>query len=834
MMAKKRVLSWLVAASLALSLLPTAVLAVDETESTTPKDAFDQVVDKIDDTFIKPDQNDANNLNEGVENVKADEVAEQVDNANNAANGLETGLKETTEKVEVPKFEVETITDEDGNEKTEVVQKGEAEVVEDKDLDAFMKDKADAVGEAADNGDTLVGEANDLIQDLNDLVQAGEVETLQGIADEVAKKAEAANAEYEKAAVAHAEAEYALNAAKEKYNAVIYNAVKDTYTQEAFNALTDKEKAALADSVIGEANADLGAARTALETAKDNLTALKVTYEAAETAKVIAEKYQTIAKAMEGKTLSAQEFIAILLNKDMKDVAEDQILGKLDKTNFDNGGLTDTAVDYALADENLQAKKEELNTFNESDEAKKAQDTIKEINNQIEEAQKVIDNLRNAKLLPHLDKSEFDSQLTLMSNCLTDLQNAREVLQNPTKTAAEKQAAQQKQSDAMKILFVDDGKGHALVDRFYTGTQWDGGSSHRWDYAGTLLDKDHKAAVANADRLCELLMGKTVKDHSGSVWVKEQEVQQSGYDGTLSDKLKGVNDAQNAFDAIDLDKALTDYLNSVSTDEKAAEGAADKAAQLAAVLRAISEEAVEKAQKKAAEAAEAAQKAADDLDKAQDAYDKALEKLNKTVRENLDGDTLKNLLKNAEAQLARAKEALDTAKDNKDKADEIKKNADQAVEDAQERRDELNNEIENIITGGDTTPDTADDDDTAATIEDGIVPLALMPTRGELMNYLYVRAGSPAAQAPTFTDVPADHAFAAAIGWAQANGIAVAYEDGTFDPDNFVIAADLTAFLTRYADFAGMTMPALTAMAGLEDDAIVENADEILAEFFGG
>lgn len=834
MMAKKRVLSWLVAASLALSLLPTAVLAVDETESTTPKDAFDQVVDKIDDTFIKPDQNDANNLNEGVENVKADEVAEQVDNANNAANGLETGLKETTEKVEVPKFEVETITDEDGNEKTEVVQKGEAEVVEDKDLDAFMKDKADAVGEAADNGDTLVGEANDLIQDLNDLVQAGEVETLQGIADEVAKKAEAANAEYEKAAVAHAEAEYALNAAKEKYNAVIYNAVKDTYTQEAFNALTDKEKAALADSVIGEANADLGAARTALETAKDNLTALKVTYEAAETAKVIAEKYQTIAKAMEGKTLSAQEFIAILLNKDMKDVAEDQILGKLDKTNFDNGGLTDTAVDYALADENLQAKKEELNTFNESDEAKKAQDTIKEINNQIEEAQKVIDNLRNAKLLPHLDKSEFDSQLTLMSNCLTDLQNAREVLQNPTKTAAEKQAAQQKQSDAMKILFVDDGKGHALVDRFYTGTQWDGGSSHRWDYAGTLLDKDHKAAVANADRLCELLMGKTVKDHSGSVWVKEQEVQQSGYDGTLSDKLKGVNDAQNAFDAIDLDKALTDYLNSVSTDEKAAEGAADKAAQLAAVLRAISEEAVEKAQKKAAEAAEAAQKAADDLDKAQDAYDKALEKLNKTVRENLDGDTLKNLLKNAEAQLARAKEALDTAKDNKDKADEIKKNADQAVEDAQERRDELNNEIENIITGGDTTPDTADDDDTAATIEDGIVPLALMPTRGELMNYLYVRAGSPAAQAPTFTDVPADHEFAAAIGWAQANGIAVAYEDGTFDPDNFVIAADLTAFLTRYADFAGMTMPALTAMAGLEDDAIVENADEILAEFFGG
>ena len=109
-----------------------------------------------------------------------------------------------------------------------------------------------------------------------------------------------------------------------------------------------------------------------------------------------------------------------------------------------------------------------------------------------------------------------------------------------------------------------------------------------------------------------------------------------------------------------------------------------------------------------------------------------------------------------------------------------------------------------------------------------------MPTRGELMNYLYVRAGSPAAEAPTFTDVPASHEFAQAIGWAQANGIAAAYEDGTFDPDNFVIAADLTVFLANYAKFSGMTVSfPLSTMAGLEDDAIVENADEILAQFFG-
>ena len=132
---------------------------------------------------------------------------------------------------------------------------------------------------------------------------------------------------------------------------------------------------------------------------------------------------------------------------------------------------------------------------------------------------------------------------------------------------------------------------------------------------------------------------------------------------------------------------------------------------------------------------------------------------------------------------------------------------------------------------GPGTGDTGDDDTTA--LEDALVPLALMPTRGELMGYLYERTGSPAAEAPTFTDVPADHMYADAIGWAQANGIALGYADGTFDPDNFVVASAMTAFLTRYAVFANMEMPTLTSMAGLEDYDIVDNADEILAEFFG-
>ncbi len=65
-----------------------------------------------------------------------------------------------------------------------------------------------------------------------------------------------------------------------------------------------------------------------------------------------------------------------------------------------------------------------------------------------------------------------------------------------------------------------------------------------------------------------------------------------------------------------------------------------------------------------------------------------------------------------------------------------------------------------ITTGGDGDTPLPGDDDGGATIEDGIVPLALMHTRGELMNFLHIRAGSPAAAPAIFADVPADHEFA--------------------------------------------------------------------------
>lgn len=117
-------------------------------------------------------------------------------------------------------------------------------------------------------------------------------------------------------------------------------------------------------------------------------------------------------------------------------------------------------------------------------------------------------------------------------------------------------------------------------------------------------------------------------------------------------------------------------------------------------------------------------------------------------------------------------------------------------------------------------------------IDEPEVPLAGLMTRAEFVNYLYVQAGSPEAQAPTFTDVPEDHEYAAAIGWAQANGIAKGITEDEFAPDEIVSVEQATLFLVRYAQFSGVEMPELAALAGKDPLEILDNADEVLAEFF--
>ena len=130
--------------------------------------------------------------------------------------------------------------------------------------------------------------------------------------------------------------------------------------------------------------------------------------------------------------------------------------------------------------------------------------------------------------------------------------------------------------------------------------------------------------------------------------------------------------------------------------------------------------------------------------------------------------------------------------------------------------------------GGD--PDGGDGE---VELDDIGVPLAGPVTRGEFVDYLYRREGSPEAALSTFVDVPADHEYASAIGWGQVNDIAWGISETEFAPDELVTVEQVKLFLSRYAAFKGIEMPELAALVGLDDQDPAMNCDEILGEFFG-
>ena len=126
-------------------------------------------------------------------------------------------------------------------------------------------------------------------------------------------------------------------------------------------------------------------------------------------------------------------------------------------------------------------------------------------------------------------------------------------------------------------------------------------------------------------------------------------------------------------------------------------------------------------------------------------------------------------------------------------------------------------------------------------IEDPEVPLAGPFTRADAIGYLWEQTGSPDAELSDFPDVPEDHYWAVAIGWAQDMGIALPDEEGNFRPDDPVLRSssepegELQQFLNRYAVFAGAAEQGETfiQLTGAWDDIIMgEEAQVIFDEFF--
>ncbi len=146
----------------------------------------------------------------------------------------------------------------------------------------------------------------------------------------------------------------------------------------------------------------------------------------------------------------------------------------------------------------------------------------------------------------------------------------------------------------------------------------------------------------------------------------------------------------------------------------------------------------------------------------------------------------------------------------------------------------------------DDTPLANQPNDDEVEIDDVDVPLAGLFTRADAIGYLWEKSGSPEWELSDFEDVPEDHQWAVAIGWAQDMGITVADKDGNFRPDDLVLRGvedielspegELEQFLNRYAVYAGIELDEgelFIELAGSPDDVIMgEEAQVIFDDFF--
>ena len=164
-----------------------------------------------------------------------------------------------------------------------------------------------------------------------------------------------------------------------------------------------------------------------------------------------------------------------------------------------------------------------------------------------------------------------------------------------------------------------------------------------------------------------------------------------------------------------------------------------------------------------------------------------------------------------------------------------------APEEPSDPDDGGNGDADTGITSTVTLPDGGTAGATT-TIEDEETPLAGLFTRADAIGYLWEHTGSPEAELSDFEDVPEDHYWATAIGWAQDMGIALPDEGGNFRPDDLVLLTsdepegELQEFLNRYAVFAGIELEdgELFIELDSDDDGIImgEEAQVIFDQFF--
>ena len=85
-------------------------------------------------------------------------------------------------------------------------------------------------------------------------------------------------------------------------------------------------------------------------------------------------------------------------------------------------------------------------------------------------------------------------------------------------------------------------------------------------------------------------------------------------------------------------------------------------------------------------------------------------------------------------------------------------------------------------------------------------------TRAQTVTFLWRDAAHRSAALPEFTDVPQDAYFAAAVGWAQENGVTTGMTETTFVPDGPCTRAQIVTFLSRAVCAPGLHAADLTGL----------------------
>lgn len=108
-------------------------------------------------------------------------------------------------------------------------------------------------------------------------------------------------------------------------------------------------------------------------------------------------------------------------------------------------------------------------------------------------------------------------------------------------------------------------------------------------------------------------------------------------------------------------------------------------------------------------------------------------------------------------------------------------------------------------------------------------------TRGMVATVLWRMEDSPEVEGASavFTDVTQGSWYEKAVAWASQNEIVYGYGEGLFGPGDNITRQDLAVMLNRYAEFAGITLPAVRDYQRFNDqDNIADYAKESIERFY--